>query len=235
MSIFRFKEFAIDQAGCAMRINTDGVLLGALAAAEDTDTVLDIGTGTGVIALMLAQRFTRVLVTAIEIDESSADAATKNASQSPFSNRVAVWHGAFQDFQPANPIDLIVSNPPFYINTLHNPDVRKKQARHTDMAFFGDLLQYAKKYLSSKGAIELILPPELAEAVVAKAAELGFALQRNIVICSFADSPCIRRIIRLSLLTDQVEASHFNFVIYESQGVYSTAYKTLLKSFFLAF
>ncbi|MCL7989021.1 methyltransferase [Sphingobacterium sp. lm-10] len=235
MSVFRFKAFSVDQTGCAMRINTDGVLLGAITDAEDANTVLDIGTGTGVIALMLAQRFAHAQVIGLEIDESSAVAATKNAAQSPFSDRVQVWHGTFQEFEPANPIDMIVSNPPFYINTLHNSDVRKKQARHTDMAFFEDLLRYAQAHLSSTGAMEMILPPELSDAVIAKAYELGFFLQRTIAVSSFADSPCIRCIIRLSLQKEEVQTQRLNFVIYESKGVYSAAYRKLLQPFFLAF
>lgn len=235
MSIFRFKRFTIDQTDCAMRINTDGVLLGALAIGEDAQTVLDIGTGTGVIALMLAQRFPSAQIIGVEIDEPSSFAAAENALQSPFSHRVQVSQGAFQDFQPPNPIDLIVSNPPFYVNTLHNPDARKKQARHTDMTFFDDLLSYAEVHLSTKGAMELILPPELAEAVIAKAADLAFVLERNVIVSSFDDSPCIRCIIRLSRQQGDFPTEHSNFVIYESKGVYSTAYKTLLKDFFLAF
>ncbi len=235
MSVFRFKRFAIDQTGCAMRINTDGVLLGALAIGEDAQTVLDIGTGTGVISLMLAQRFPNANITGLEIDASSAAAAANNALQSPFSNRVQVSHSAFQDFQPPHPIDLIVSNPPFYVNTLHNPDARKKQARHTDMTFFDDLLSYAEVHLSTRGAMELILPPELADAVIAKASDHDLVLQRDMTISSFADSLPIRRIIRLIRNRNEVQTEYSNFVIYESKGVYSAAYRTLLKDFFLAF
>lgn len=235
MSVFRFKRFAIDQTGCAMRINTDGVLLGALANGEDAQTILDIGTGTGVIALMLAQRFPNANISGLEIDASSATAAANNALQSPFSDRVQVSHAAFQDFQPPHSIDLIVSNPPFYVNTLHNPDARKKQARHTDMTFFDDLLSYAEVHLSTIGAMELILPPELSDAVVAEASDLGFVLERKIAVSSFDDSPCIRCIIRLSRQQNDDQTEHSNFVIYASKGVYSDAYKTLLKDFFLAF
>ncbi len=235
MSIFRFKRFSIDQTGCAMRINTDGVLLAAFARAEDAASVLDIGTGTGVVALMLAQRFVQAKIVGVEIDGASAAAAMNNALQSPFSNRVQIWHGAFQDFAPQGRVDLIVSNPPFYINTLHNPDARKKQARHTDMTFFDDLLGYAHRHLSQHGAIELILPSELADVVISSATAIGFALQRIVAVSSFVDSPCIRHIIRLGAQQDESLVKHVSFVIYESRGVYSQAYTSLLRDFFLAF
>src|SRR3569832_358514 len=118
---FHFKQFNVDQTGCAMKINTDGVLLGALADANSPKTILDIGTGTGVIALMLAQRFTRAKIDAVEIDEQATETAVRNFADSPLAERLTVYPFGFVDFfdkYPGRRYDLIVSNPPFYINSL---------------------------------------------------------------------------------------------------------------------
>src|SRR5690606_5311480 len=162
-SVFRFKEFEINQEGCAMKINTDGVLLGAYVQANNPYRILDIGTGTGVIALMLAQRFQDANIDAVEIDIEAYQTSLDNFKNSPFASRIQGNLGSFEDLQVANKYDLIVSNPPFYTNSLHNPDARKKIARHADFDFFKKLLDFAKTNVSDKGQLDLILPNELAE------------------------------------------------------------------------
>src|SRR3954467_12793908 len=124
--MFQFKQFAIDQTGCAMKINTDGVLLGALAEADKPQHILDIGTGTGVIALMLAQRFTIAMVDAVEIDEQAAETAKSNFENSVFANRVNLYAEGFESYLSRldKQYDLIVSNPPFYINSLESPEAK---------------------------------------------------------------------------------------------------------------
>src|SRR5437879_3258817 len=115
MPMFRFKQFNVDQSGCAMKINTDGVLLGALAEADQPENILDIGTGTGVIALMTAQRFENARIDAVEIDQSAAETARRNFSNSPFAERMNLYSMGFEQFFESNPdkkYDLIVSNPP---------------------------------------------------------------------------------------------------------------------------
>src|SRR3954468_23378981 len=116
--MFQFKQFAVDQTGCAMKINTDGVLLGALATADEPGNILDIGTGTGVIALMLAQRFANATVDAVEIDQQAARTAESNFNNSVFSNRANLYAEAFESYlsRSDKKYELIVSNPPFYIN-----------------------------------------------------------------------------------------------------------------------
>src|SRR5690606_20167135 len=114
-NIFRFKQFSVDQSGCGMKINTDGVLLGALATVPGPERILDIGAGTGVISLMLAQRFPQSKVDAVEIDPSAAEAARGNFVSSPFADRLCLIEGSFQDYstQPEAPAyNMIVSNPP---------------------------------------------------------------------------------------------------------------------------
>src|SRR6187402_1935311 len=116
-SMFQFKQFTVDQSGCAMKINTDGVLLGALTEANNPQRILDIGTGTGVIALMLAQRFPGAKTDAVEIDEAAAVTAGRNFKASKFTKKLQGYHLGFEEYFRQNPdqkYDLIVSNPPFY-------------------------------------------------------------------------------------------------------------------------
>ncbi|MGN0003699.1 MAG: tRNA1(Val) (adenine(37)-N6)-methyltransferase [Sphingobacterium composti] len=233
-SVFRFKQFEVNQQGCAMKINTDGVLLGAMVDANNPSRILDIGTGTGVIALMLAQRYSEAQVDAVEIDEDAHKTSIENFQNSPFASRIKGDLGSFEEMNVLNKYDLIVSNPPFYTNSLHNPDSRKKLARHADLDFFDKLLVFAKEYLSEQGQLNLILPVELAEYVILKGEELDFWLSKSIVIKSFTNSEVIRKIITLK--REKVEKTILeDFVIYQEKGVYSQSYRTVLKPFFLAF
>ncbi|WP_160068634.1 tRNA1(Val) (adenine(37)-N6)-methyltransferase [Sphingobacterium bovisgrunnientis] len=233
-SVFRFKEFEINQEGCAMKINTDGVLLGAYVQANNPYRILDIGTGTGVIALMLAQRFQDANIDAVEIDIEAYQTSLDNFKNSPFASRIQGNLGSFEDLQVANKYDLIVSNPPFYTNSLHNPDARKKIARHADFDFFKKLLDFAKTNLSDKGQLDLILPNELAEYVINEGKRQGLHLIKLVAIKSFSDSDVIRNIISLSRQTTEAFKKE-EFVIYQEKSVYSEAYRTILKPFFLAF
>ncbi len=135
-SVFRFKQFEVDQSGCAMKINTDGVLLAALAESISPKEILDIGTGTGVMALMLAQRFPEANIEAVEIDEFASATAHKNFLNSPFSERLAVKNVSIEQFQSQHSYDLIISNPPFFVGDLKNVNEKKGMARHTDADFF---------------------------------------------------------------------------------------------------
>ncbi|MFZ4263043.1 tRNA1(Val) (adenine(37)-N6)-methyltransferase [Sphingobacterium sp. HJSM2_6] len=234
-NIFQFKQFSVDQQQCAMRINTDGVLLGAFAAADSKsiDSILDIGTGTGVIALMLAQRFENASVYAVEIDFLAAETAKLNFLNAPFHERLEIIHSDVFHWKPSGSFDLIVSNPPFYINSLHNPDPRKKVAKHTDEIFFKGLLEFAAQQLSEHGIFELILPSELSDLMIEEAAKLNLYLSNNIAIQSFKDADIIRSILRFERRVGPIEKKLFT--IYQERGVYTEAYKNLLKPFFLAF
>lgn len=249
-NVFRFKQFAVDQTGCAMRINTDGVLLGAMATMPDPALqsagpvrILDIGTGTGVVALMLAQRFPVAEVNAVEIDPDAAARATSNFQNSPFSDRLQAYPISMQDFQPEPPVgkyDLIVSNPPFFLDALANPDPRKQLARHTDFSFFEILLQRSADWLRPGGFLQLVLPLDIALLVEEKAITgYGFVPLSKSEIYSFnEDAKPVRILLGLKKPINRSEFSRINldrFVIYQDRGVYSDQYTQLLKDFFLAF
>jgi tRNA1Val (adenine37-N6)-methyltransferase len=158
-SWFQFQQFRINQDRSAMKISTDAVLLGALANAENPVQILDIGTGTGVIALMLAQRFPQAKITAIELDDEAAGQARENFEESSFAGRLKVFAMRIQDFESTLKFDLIVSNPPYFPDHLKSSDQKRNQALHTDQLSFEELLQKSSELLSEKGSLWVILPP----------------------------------------------------------------------------
>jgi tRNA1Val (adenine37-N6)-methyltransferase len=234
--IFQFKQFFVDQTGCAMKINTDGVLLGALAEAHDPESILDIGTGTGVIALMLAQRFASAQIDAVEIGASAAQTAERNFLNSPFTMRLTLFPSDFQSFfkdHPFKKYDLIISNPPFHLNSLESPEAKRSLAKHTGNEFFEELMESVAKHLTDNGLLWLILPLETAELVKELAGQVGLYLQNVIRIYSFENDIPHREIVVLSL--NNVKLSNGKFVIYDEPKVYSAMYKDVLKDFFTIF
>lgn len=233
-SPFKFKKFSVEQEGATMKINTDGVLLGAIAYNNKPNRILDIGTGTGVIALMMAQRFEHAIIDALEIDVQAFHLAQLNFDNSTFSYRLNAYHTAFETFSPLFYYDLIISNPPFFMNALKNPDIRKSNARHASFKFYDDLLHQSFGWLAPKGVLQLVLPPILANYVIERASTL-FALKhiRSIRLKSFAHSDYFREI--LSLSKNEEAISYSDFIIYKEKGVYSKEYIDLLKPFFLNF
>ncbi|RFZ94393.1 methyltransferase domain-containing protein [Mucilaginibacter conchicola] len=232
MSVFRFKQFAVDQTGCAMKVNTDGVLLGALAEGESVKRILDIGAGTGVIALMLAQRFPEAIVDAVEIDKQAAETSAKNFNSSSFANRLNLIEGDFADINGGQ-YDLIVSNPPFFIDSLTSAQENKTLARHTDGSFFERLVSFAKDNLSDKGNCQLILPLATTELVKQLLTANALHLQAIIHIKSFKQDTPHREIITFGKV--QVPLHETEVVIYDAPKVYSAKYAALLKDFLTIF
>lgn len=219
-----------------MKINTDGVLLGALTQAEEPQSILDIGTGTGVIALMLAQRFSNAKIDAVEIDESAAKTANKNFATSPFAERLHIYYAGFKDFfdqYSRKKYDLIVSNPPFYINSLKSPEAKKELAKHTDEDFFKKLIKAASAHLTLEGSFWLIIPLSIVDFVFYLAAENNLCLQKKINIKSFEDSTTHRIIACFGFTKVSTEISKLS--IYKAVDIYSEEYKKLLQPYFIAF
>ncbi len=232
-NIFKFKEFSVNQEHCAMRINTDAVLLGAYAEHDDDCAILDIGTGTGVIAMMLAQRHPKAKIWAVEIDQLASNSARKNFQESPFSERLQIVHSDVFNWRTDASFDLIVSNPPFYINSLHNPDPRKKVAKHTDEEFFKGMLAFVANHLTLNGMLQIIIPIELKAFLMAEAELNNLYLSGQLDILSFEDSDPFRCI--LSFKKERKPFKQDRFVIYKERSQYSDAYRQILKPYFLAF
>ena len=198
MGEFRFKQFTVRQDASALKVGTDAVLLGAAMTLLPSDrTLLDVGTGTGVIALMAAQRLAvpafdggsppitsprglfnatplrPVSIIAIDIDGPSAAEAAANFAASPWPGMLSARHCSLQDFAPDAPLDVIFSNPPFYDESLRNPDAREAAARHTCSLSYRDLCAFAARHLAPDGRLSLILPVECEAALLRTAASFG--------------------------------------------------------------
>jgi len=232
--LFKFKQFEIDQTGCTMKINTDGVLLAVKAKGTSADRILDIGTGTGVIALMLAQRFPDALVEAIDIDRGAFDCAKRNFERSPFAAHLAIYHQGIENFERSHPFDLIISNPPFFINSLKNLNERKTLSRHASIHFYDNLFSKCDTLLNAEGTFQIIWPLEIRDQVLHIALAANLYLNEEICIRSFPDSNPFRVISSFNKTPPDAYKCE-TFHIYEKQGVYSESYLALLKPFFLKY
>ena len=177
MAGFKFKHFEIHQDRCAMKVGTDGVLLGAWALGGKR--ILDIGSGTGLISLMMAQRYPEAQVVGIDLDAEACAEARENVAASPFADRVNIVDCRLQDYESVEKFDAIVSTPPFFLNSLKNPDSKRSMARHADSLPFRDLFLGVKRLLSEEGVFSAIVPSEILDAFTSEAYLLGFCLVRQ--------------------------------------------------------
>lgn len=177
---FKFKQFEVNQKWATMKVGTDGVLLGAWTQVDNRSLALDIGTGTGLIAIMMAQRNPRLNVVGLEPDEPCSDEALMNFAASPFKDRLQLINSTIQEFQNITKTryDLIVSNPPFFLSGTRSISDKRNNARHTDLLDFDTLLSAVQLLLKEKGLFSLILPPEEAELFKKKALFVGLHLNR---------------------------------------------------------
>ena len=219
---FSFKQFTIHQEQCAMKVGTDGVLLGGWATGGQR--ILDIGCGTGVIALMMAQRFPESQIVAIDIDEGAYQQTMANVAESPFSDRVEVQLSSLQNFFTES-FDSIVCNPPFFTNDLKGPDQQRNMARHTDTLSFSDLFHHVKRLLLPDGVFSLVVPESVCNEIDFESVLHGFYLVEECAVkTTLRKAP--KRYLRAYSLTPQ-HAQHTELII----G--SDAYKEMLKDFYL--
>lgn len=233
---FEFKKFKIKQDKCAMRVSTDAVLLGAWVIPNGSTSILDIGTGTGVIALMLAQK-TNARITAIDIDKESTDQARLNVAESIYSSKVDVIHSSFQDLVKtcSQKFNLIVTNPPYFIDSLKNSNETRSTARHTDLLSFEDLLNGVKKLLDQKGKFCLILPKNEASLFREMAQGKGLYLSKLLRIRTRMEKDSEKRHL-MQFEFKESEFSESTLVIEsDSHRNYTQEYKDLTKDYYLKF
>ena len=221
MLMFRFKQFAIEQELCAMKVGTDGVLLGAWA--NGGLRILDAGTGTGVIALMMAQRYPDAQVTAIDIDEGAVMQAQQNVAQSPFSAQVTVLQETLQQHQ--GEYDAIVSNPPFFIDSLAAPDEQRNMARHTATLTYGELMQAASRLLSDDGELSVVVPFDYRQRMEDEAIFVGFFPCRVCAVKTTEKKPAKRYLLAFK--------KHPCPCVKEQLTIGSEAYRQLTAAFYL--
>lgn len=232
---FRFKQFSLSDEGCAMKIGTDGVLLGSVAAGYPAARVLDIGTGCGLIALMIAQE-TEAPVTAIDSEEGAINAARKNVAQSPWPNQVKVIQCRFQEFvlEVNESFDLLVCNPPYFRKSLLSPDEQRNLARHSGCLPAPELLDGVARLISLEGHFLIILPAEQEMYVETLALESGLSCRRKILVHPSPGRKPKRIILGFSqqagpLLSETVVIEN------EQRHAYSEAYMALTRKYYLDF
>ena len=218
-----------------MKISTDAVLLGSLVQSNAPKQILDIGTGTGVIGLMLAQRFPQASLTAIELDPEAAGQAAENCEQSPFSERLAVLQGSFQDFPEEEHFDLLVSNPPFFPDHLPASDPKRQQALHTDSLSFEELLHKASQLLAPSGSFWVILPPRQMQDFFQCAKGNGLFPGTRVPIRDNASKPVHREVVSFTFSEPLPSVLPIELLLKNEDGSYTEDYRNLISGFLLGF
>lgn len=189
---FRFKQFTIQQDRCALKVGTDGVLFGAWVHYAGAKRILDVGTGTGVLALIAAQRAPNASVDAVEIDDAAAEQAAENAAASPWADRVRVHRMDVRRMKTSEPFDLIICNPPYYAGYSTAADQRVGVAKHSDELLFPDLAQAVDRLLSPDGRFAVIIPLNREKDLVREAGLSGLIPIRRCVVRYVAHRPAKR-------------------------------------------
>jgi len=223
---FKFKQFEIQQSKDVFRVGTDGVLLGALANIVNAKKVLEVGTGTGLISLMLAQRNSSAEFLGIDINEEAVNLTRLNFENSPFYLRLKNIHQDFKKFEPDEKFDFVVSNPPYFEESGSEKD---KLARQTVELNFQQLISKSSKLLSENGIFSVIIPFEIGGDFIKLAHENQLYLIRKINIKGIENSKTKRLILEFSLMEKELEESEF--IIEKSPRQYSDQYLELTKKF----
>ncbi|MDR3194113.1 MAG: methyltransferase [Tannerella sp.] len=231
---FRFKQFTIRQDQCAMKVGTDGVLLGAWTGVASCRRALDAGAGTGLIALMIAQREAAVQVDGVEIDPAACRQASANVAASPFAERVHVYRDTFDHFVRTSPrsYDLIVSNPPYFVRSLKCPDEKRRLARHDDELSLSGLLRGSLALLTPGGRLALILPFQQEKELQERMATCGLHyLCRTVVFPVEGAAP--KRLL-VELVREAPSAVRTDsLILADAQRQRTPAYSELMRDFYL--
>lgn len=231
---FEFKQFSVQQNRSAMKIGTDGVLLGAWVSLEQNpESILDLGAGTGVISLQLAQRSFSEIIDAVELDEEAYEECVGNFEASDWGDRLFCYHASVQQFasEIEDQYDLIISNPPFYSDDYKSEDKARNTARFTDTLPFNDLMEAVSQLLSKKGTFALIIPKKEEEHLINLAATFNLFPKR---ICRVKGNPTSE--VKRSLLEfsfQKTEVNQEELIIELSRHNYTEEYKSLVKDFYL--
>ncbi|MGB3344323.1 MAG: methyltransferase [Aequorivita sp.] len=240
---FKFKQFTVEQDRCAMKIGTDGVLLGAWVSVENNPfSILDIGAGTGIIALQLAQRSHAEMIDALEIDEDAYEQCVDNFENSPWGDRLFCYHASLEEFteEVDDKYDLIISNPPFYSPPLpsafppkgeNNISDSRKLARFNDALPFDELIESASLLLSDEGVFAVIIPRKEEESFIAMALEVNLFPKRICRVRGNVESEEKRSMLEFSFVN--ISPKIENLIIETSRHNYTEEYINLVRDFYL--
>lgn len=236
MSGFTFKQFSIAQEKSAMKVGVDGVMLGAWSDIANADNILDIGTGTGLIAIMLAQRNSTANIDAVEIDKMAYEQAVENVNNCRWKERINVIHDDFQYFAETTQkrYDLIVSNPPYFIASLQSPKIQRTVARHAALLTQDELLCGINKILAGNGKFCAIFPYIEANIFIAKAAAINIFCNKKTNIKPNYDKPVKRILLEFSRTKQNLSETTICIETNERHN-YTAEYKMLTKDFYLKF
>ena len=235
---FQFQQFRIEQADCAMKVSTDACLLGAAADLTHATRLLDIGTGTGLLALMAAQRHATVFIEAVEIDAAAAAQAAGNAAASPWAGRIRI-HGLslarYAVMRPA-PFSHIICNPPFFRQSLRSPDAARSTARHEaeDTLSFDAVAAFAAEFLLPSGLLTVLLPPPEMRAFEQIAGALGLHPATRLVVRHRPGSKPLRHVVGFRRGAVVLQEMELTIRAAENDAEYSAAFRALLAGFYLA-
>lgn len=230
---FRFKQFSVAQNRCAMKVNTDGVLLGAWADVDEAISILDIGTGTGLIALMMAQRNGTAVIDAIDIDSDAFTQAGENFPDSLWSERLYAHHISLQDYFPDRKYDLIISNPPYFIDDFKTEDHQKNVAKHGISLSYQELLSGINRLLSDTGMACVSIPAFNFSIFQSLASEQKLFVEKlTEVIAVEGKAPYL---VLIQLGREKNDYSKNSITIQNEKGAFTNEYKDLTKDFYLKF
>ena len=231
-SFFRFKQFTINQDRCAMKVGTDGCLLGAWADLSNSRNILDVGCGSGLIAIMAAQRCPEATITGIELDKDASMQAQENASASPWNERIKIVHADFLQYTPTEKFDTILSNPPYFTSSMKCPDDKRTKARHDDSLSSGALLAHAHELLLDGGKLSVVIPAEQKDIWNNQAIILGLNMTRLTYIHT---RPYIapKRVLLEFTKGNKNTLIETKFVLEDEPGKYSEEAIKLLQPFYL--
>lgn len=227
---FQFKQFTVWHDKCAMKVGTDGVLLGAWSSVKNAQRILDIGTGTGLVALMLAQR-SNAFIVALEIDCAAAKQATENVVRSPWQDRIEVLQVDFKQYTSTTCFDVIVSNPPYFVDSLKCPDQQRNAARHNNELTYEDLFSGVSQLLSKDGEFTVVVPTDVSDSIKEVASNHSLYPCRQLNVITKPGLPPKRTLI--TFVFKKQECRTEELLIELTRHQYSKEYIELTREYYL--
>lgn len=235
-SFFQFKQFTVHQDKCAMKVTTDSCLFGAWVANDlqknnSANSLFDVGGGTGLLSLMVAQKNPQLNIDAIEIDTEAAAQALQNVSESAWKKRIKVINGDVKEFNPGNKYDVIISNPPFYENELQSDNRRKNIAHHSEDLSLDDLLNVIQENLNATGNFYLLLPYKRNKEIEPLLRKYGFSASYKVSVRQSIDHNYFRILLKAGL--QNIPVSEEEISIRDNNQQYTTQFIDLVKDYYL--